>query len=173
MSEPEQSNPFTSPHSDDQPSSPELSSIPGPLAVAVLMGLLLTAWQIGEFFVIGYSDTSQQFSLLLGAAFSCLISLGLVARSSPTWAAARFYFLFHGMMAIGFCVMAFVFLKPPLAIVSGLVQAGFCLAIFSALGRESVRKYHRLQCPHCDYVNAGGDDLLCFQRRCNRCGFRW
>ncbi|MEW4563889.1 hypothetical protein AB1K70_15245 [Bremerella sp. JC770] len=173
MPEPRESNPFTSPHGDDQPSSPELSSIPGPLAVAVLLGLLLTAWQIGEFFVIGFTDTSQQFSLLIGASFSFFISLGLIARSSPTWAVARYYFLFHGMMAVGFCVMAFVFLKPPLAIVSGLVQAGLCLTIFIALGRASVRKYHRLQCPHCDLINAGGDDLLCFQRRCTQCGFRW
>ncbi|MBA2113498.1 hypothetical protein HOV93_06470 [Planctomycetes bacterium FF15] len=147
--------------------------MPGPLAVAVLLGLLLTAWQIGEFLVIGYSDTSQQFSLLIGATLSFLISLGLIARSSPTWAVARYYFLFHGMMSVIFCVMAFVFSKSPLAIVSGLVQAGFCLAIFSALGRETVRKFHRLQCPHCDFVNSGGDDLLCFQRRCSRCGFRW
>jgi len=173
MPEPPESNPFTSPHGDDEKSSPQLSSIPAPLAVAMLLGLLLTAWQLGEFFVITYSTPSHQFSLLIGAALSFLISLGLIAHSSPTWAVARFYFLFHGIMAVGFCVMSFLFLQPPLAIISGLVQGGFCLAIFSALGSESVRKFHLLQCPECEYVNARGDDLLCFQRRCTRCGFRW
>ncbi|MHC2068831.1 hypothetical protein ACYFX5_15290 [Bremerella sp. T1] len=169
----QESNPFTSPHGDDDSTPQEISSFPAALAIAILLGLVLTAWQIGEFFVIGYTDTSQQFSLLIGAGFSFLISLGLIAPSTPTWAVARFYFLFHGAMSIGFCVMAFVFLKPPLAIVSGLVQAGFCLAIFMALKQQAARRFHLLKCPQCEYVNSRGDDLLCFQRRCTRCDYRW
>ncbi|MEW4455169.1 hypothetical protein AB1L30_21050 [Bremerella sp. JC817] len=172
MSQPPEANPFTSPHGDNQ-SPPEMSSMPAGLAMAVLLGMLLTLLQVLEFFVIGYHSTAQQFSLLLGAILTLAISSGLLRHSSTIWAIARYYFLFHGMTATGFCLMAFFYLKPMLAIGSGLIQAAFCVAIFLVLGNSRVRQYHLLECPACHHINSGGDDLLCLQRRCVRCGFRW
>ncbi|RCS52731.1 hypothetical protein DTL42_07800 [Bremerella cremea] len=173
MPEKPESNPFTSPHGDDEQPSTELSSIPGPMAVAMLLGYLLMLLQVGEFVLIGDRQSSNQFTLLVGAVLSLFITSGLIARSGPTWALARFYFCFHGLMAVSFAIMAYSVGKPPLAIWSGLVQAAFCLFIFLALGRPTVRKYHQLECPQCHKINANGDDLLCFQRRCRSCGFRW
>lgn len=173
MTETPESNPFTSPGSDDEKPSQELSSIPAPMAVAMLLGYLLMLLQVGEFVLIGDHQSSNQFTLLVGALLSLFITSGLIARNGPTWAVARFYFCFHGLMAVGFAVMAFLLGQHHLAIWSGLAQAIFCLCIFLALGRPAVRKYHQLECPQCHKINAGGDDLLCLQRRCRKCGFRW
>lgn len=150
-----------------------MSSTPVGIVIALFLGLLLTLWQVGEYFVIGYTGSTQNLTLLIGAVFSLMISLGLLSRSSPAWAIARFYFLFHAIMSSGFCLMAFFFAKPSLAIFSGLIQASLGLGIFLVLGGQRVRKYHRLECPDCHHLNRGGDDLLCFQRRCSRCGYRW
>ena len=167
------SNPFQSPHDGNQSPAPEMSSTPAGIAIALFLGLLLTLWQVGEYFVIGYTGSTQNLTLLIGAVFSLMISLGLLSHSSPAWAIARFYFLFHAVMSSGFCLMAVAFGKPSLAIVSGLIQAGLSLGLFLALGGQLVRKYHRLECPNCHHLNSGGDDLLCFQRRCSCCGYRW
>ena len=173
MSEEPESNPFASPSGDDEKPPEEVSTIPAPLAMAMLLGFLLMLFQIGEFVLVGTDGATGPYTLLGSAVLTMLITLGLIARSGPTWATARFYFLFQGVMSAGFAVMAFSLGKEPMAILSGLVQCGFCLVIFLALGRASVRKYHQLECPQCHEVNAGGDDLLCFQRRCRKCGFRW
>lgn len=173
MSDPPESNPFTSPSRDDDSPPEELSTIPGSMAMAMLLGYILTGLQIGEFVLIGDHQSSNQFTLLVGALLSLFITSGLIARSGPSWAVARFYFCFHGVMAVGFAAMAFLASKDPMAIWSGFAQAAICLFIFLALGRQAVRKYHQLECPQCHEINADGDDLLCLQRRCRKCGFRW